>query len=68
MTWRSSRVHQGAEQRGTLSDPVGKGGALKLDALPRVDLRLAVERQVVAELGHQHVRQQAGSCAAATDR
>ena len=62
------RVDQRAEQRRTLPNPVGQGGALELDARTPVDLRLAVERQVVAELDHQHVRQQAGSRAAAADR
>jgi len=38
------------------SDPVGEGGAVKPHALTRVDLRLAIERQVIGVFGNQHVR------------
>jgi site-specific DNA recombinase len=40
------------------SDPVAQGGAVQRDALAREDRRLTVERQEIAVLGHQHVRQQ----------
>ena len=34
-----------------LADPVAQGGPVERDPLPPVDLGLAVERQVVSELG-----------------
>src|SRR3954454_4804087 len=39
-------------------DPVAQRGAVELDALAREDRRLAVQGQMVTELGHQHVREQ----------
>ncbi len=45
----------GPEQEGRFADPVGERGAVEMDALPGVDLRLAVERQMVGELAHQHM-------------
>ena len=36
------RVHQRAEQRRTLPDPIGQGRALEIDARARVGPRLAV--------------------------
>ena len=38
--------------------PVAERGAVELDPLAGEDLRLAVERQEIGVLGHQHVRQQ----------
>ena len=40
------------------ADPVAERGAVELDPLPGEDLRLAIERQKIGVLGHQHVRQQ----------
>jgi len=40
------------------ADPVCKGGTIQLDALPGIDLRLPVKRQVIGILGHQHLRDQ----------
>ena len=40
------------------ADPVAQGRAVELDPLPGEDLRLAVERQEIGVLGHQHVREQ----------
>ncbi len=51
-------VAQGAQIPGCPADPVGKGGAVQLDALPGIDLRLSVERQVIGILGHQNLRDQ----------
>ena len=51
-------VAQGAQIPRCASDPVCKGGAVKLDALPGIDLRLPVERQVIGILGDQHLRDQ----------
>lgn len=53
------RVHQRAQQRRRLPDPVGERRALQFDAVAGVDSALAVERQVVGVLGHQHVGEQA---------
>ena len=41
-----------------LCDPVGERRAFELHALAGIDLGLAVERRVVAELGYKHMRQQ----------
>ncbi len=40
------------------ADPVAQGRAVELDPVPGEDRRLAVERQEVGILGHQHVREQ----------
>lgn len=61
------RVHQGAQQRGRLPDPVGERRALQFHALAGVDPALAVERQVVGVLRHQHMGEQARRRAAAAD-
>jgi hypothetical protein len=44
-----------SEQEGCSPHPVGQGGAIKLDPLTGVDLRLAVERQMVCVLADDHV-------------
>jgi hypothetical protein len=51
-------IAQGAQIPGRPADPVGQGGSIELDALPGVDLRLPVERQVIGVLGHQHLGDQ----------
>jgi len=43
---------------GRRSHPIGQNGAVEHDAVAREDLRLAVERQTLAELGDRHLRQQ----------
>lgn len=48
-------VDHEAEVEGRGAGPVRQGAAVDLDAGTRQDLALAVERQVVRELGHQHV-------------
>jgi hypothetical protein len=55
------RVDQRVEERGRAPDPVGEGGAGKVDALARVDARLAIERQMVGVFGHQHMCEQPGT-------
>ncbi len=45
----------GAQQEGGLAHPIGERGAVEDDALPGVDLGLAVERQVVGVFGHKHM-------------
>lgn len=61
------RVDQWIEERGRAPDPVGQGGAGKVDALARVDARLAIERQMVGVFGHQHMGEQPGTGPAALD-
>ena len=48
-------VHR-PQQEGGAADPVGQRRAIEVDALAGVDLRLAVERQVIGVLGDQHLR------------
>ena len=43
---------------GDCSHPVGQNGAVEDDSVAREDLRLAVERHVLAELRDSHLRQQ----------
>lgn len=62
------RLDQRVHQCGRASHPVGHGGAGDLHALARVDLRLPVERKVVAVLRHQHMGDQAGPGLAPLDR
>src|SRR3712207_285674 len=38
------------------TDPVAERGAVELDPLPGKDLGLAVEREMITELSHEHVR------------
>jgi hypothetical protein len=42
------------------ADPVGKGRAVDLDALPGKDLALPVERQMIAVFGNQDMSEQGG--------
>jgi hypothetical protein len=55
------------EQRGRLASPARKRRTVELDALCRHHLRLAVQRQMVVELGHDHVRQRPERRLAARD-
>ena len=48
--------------------PVAKRGTIQRHALAREDLRLAIQRQVVSEFVHQHMRQQRLGGHAAIDR
>jgi hypothetical protein len=45
----------GPQQERCTPDPVGKRRAIEMDALAGVDLRLAIERQVVGILGDEDV-------------
>ena len=49
-------IAQRAQIPGGPANPVSKGGTIELDALPSVDLRLSVQRQVIGILGDQHLR------------
>ena len=44
------------QQEGGTADPIGQGRAVELDALPGVNLRLAVQRKVIGIFGDQHLR------------
>jgi len=50
-------IDQRREQRRRLADPVGQSGALKIDAFPGIDLRLAVKRQMIRILRDQDMGQ-----------
>ena len=65
---RTDRLDQRAHQRARLSHPIGQGRAIQIDAVARIDFRLAIQRQMVAVLRHQHVRQQTRSGETAPDR
>lgn len=45
----------GPQVPGRAADPVSERGAIQVDALPGVDLRLAIERQVIRVFGDQHL-------------
>jgi hypothetical protein len=59
---------QGAQEPSSPADPVGQGGAVELDALPGVDLRLAVERQMIGILPDDDMRDQPFGRQAALDQ
>jgi hypothetical protein len=56
------------QQGAGLADPVGHGRARQIDALTGIDLRLTIERQMIAILRGQHMGNQAGRGLAALDR
>jgi hypothetical protein len=61
-------VGERLQQRSRAPNPVGQGGALEVDALALEDLALAIERQVVGVLRHQHVGEKARTRPTALDR
>src|ERR1700733_15267650 len=63
-----NRVDQGREQLTGSTYPTCQRRALNLNSLASVDLRLAIERQMIAELRDQHVGQQPWSGKTAFDR
>ena len=65
---RADRLDQRTHQPRRLSHPVGQGRAIQVDPGARVDLGLAIQRQVVAVFRHQHMRQQTRPGQAAMDR
>jgi site-specific DNA recombinase len=60
--------HQRRQVGGAGADPVGDGGDAELDPLQGIGLALAVQRQVLAELGLEDHRQQVRPRPAAGDR
>src|SRR5262245_15093098 len=59
---------QRLQQPCRLAHPVGEQGAIKLDAIARVDLGLPVEREMIAIFRDRHVGQYAGVRLPARDR
>ena len=53
---REKALVDGTKMEGRAPDPVGQRGAVQPDALPRVDLRLAVQRQVIGVFGDEDER------------
>lgn len=58
----------GAQQEGGLSHPIREGRAIRGHALARIDLRLAVERQMVGVFGDQYLGDRCLSRHAAFDQ
>ena len=52
---RRAAARAPAAEEGGAADPVGQRRAVEIDALAGVDLRLAIERQVIGVLGDQHL-------------
>jgi len=59
---------QWPKQRVALSDPTGQCRALQFDPRAGVNAALPVERQVIAVLRNQHVREQTGTRQASGNR
>jgi hypothetical protein len=45
----------GAQVPGGMTNPVGQRRAVEIDALPRVDLRLAIQRKMVGIFGDENL-------------
>jgi hypothetical protein len=61
-------VDQRAQQSAGGTDPARQQRAIKVDAFAGVNNGLAVQRQMIGELGYQDMRQQAGAGDTALDR
>lgn len=61
-------VDQRAQQRAGGADPARQQRAIEVDTFAGVNDGLAVQRQMIGELCHQDVRQQAGAGDTALDR
>lgn len=61
-------VGEGLEQARRAADPVGEGRSVEIDPLTLEDLALAIERQVISVLRHQHMGQQAWTGSTTLDR
>ena len=64
----ADRLDQRHQRRRRGADPVGQRRDVEIDAFAGIDVALAVERQVQAVLGEQHMREQPGPGASARDR
>ena len=54
----SHAIDYGLEMKARAADPVAKGGADKVDTLTRIDVSLAIERKMIAELRHDDLGDQ----------
>ena len=61
------RLDQECEQVTRFAHPIGQGRAFQFDALPSVNLRLAVQREVVSVLRDENMRQQSWARQSALD-
>lgn len=61
-------LDQRGQQLTALTDPLRQRRAFQIDAFPRIDRGLPVERKVIAKLRGQHVRQQPRSGESTLDR
>ena len=50
-------VNQGGEQRRGFANPIRQSGALQINPLARIDLGLAIQRQVIRIFGHKDMRE-----------
>ena len=64
----ADRLDQRRGDPDRLADPVRQHGAVEIDAVAGINVGLPIERQVIAVLGDQHMRQQPGARPAALDR
>jgi len=64
----TNRFDQRSEQLARGTDPASQSRAIKLNAFPRIDLRLSVQRNMVGILRCQNMRQQGGLGETALDR
>jgi hypothetical protein len=60
--------HHRIEQPGRLAHPVTQSRAVEFKSLAGIDLALAVQRKMIAELRHQQMRQRGGGGATARGR
>ena len=67
-TWAADRLDQRHQGRGRGADPVGQRRDIEIDALAGIGRALAVERQMQAVLGEQHMGEQPWPGAPARDR
>ena len=61
-------IGQRLQQRRRLADPAGERRAVEIDAIAGEDPGLAIQRQVIAVLRDQHMRERAGAGSATLDR
>ena len=64
----SDLIDQRREQLTGRAYPSGQSRTAKVYSFPGIDLRLPIQRQVICELRHQHMRQQTGAGQALIDR
>ena len=62
------RIHQRPQRPARSAHPIGQRRAVQINALPLIDLRLTVQRQMIGILRYQNMRQQTGPGQTAIDR